>query len=174
MRKTVLYIAMSLDGFIADENSNIDWLVGDNENMSNYLSFSTSVDTVIMGHKTYFQVTNELSPNNWPYPNMHAYIITHKNYNNNIENITFYNKSLSFLLNSLKEKEGKDIWICGGASIVNQLIKENQIDQYRISIIPTILGNGIKLFYNDNTKINLKLESSEINNGIIELIYNKK
>ena len=73
-----------------------------------------------------------------------------------------------------QQKDGKDIWICGGADIVHQLMQNNLIDKYYISIIPTILGNGIRLFDVTDKKIDLRFISSKSSNGIIELVYQKR
>ena len=70
MRKVVLYIAMSLDGYIADSTGKVDWLNGhgsEEENVDTYSAFIRDVDTVIMGWNTYDQVTTELSPDEWVY-----------------------------------------------------------------------------------------------------------
>jgi Dihydrofolate reductase len=78
------------------------------------------------------------------------------------------------LVNSLKQKNGKDIWICGGSDIVHQLMQNNLIDKYHISVIPTILGNGIRLFDVINRKTDLQLITSKSSNGIVELVYQKR
>ena len=81
MRKTVLFIAMSLDGYIADTDGKVDWLTGqdnDAESDDSYTDFIKGVDTVIMGWKTYHQVTTELSPGQWVYNNLQSYVITHR------------------------------------------------------------------------------------------------
>ena len=71
-------------------------------------------------------------------------------------------------------EDGKNIWICGGANIANQLVKANLIDEYHITTIPVILGSGIRLFQKDNVYIRLKLEESKEENGIITNIYSKR
>lgn len=58
--------------------------------------------------------------------------------------------------------------------MVNQFMKEDLIDRYHITVIPTILGKGIRLFHDKNERVKLKLISSESNNGMIDLIYEKK
>ena len=68
MRKISLFIAMSLDGYIADREGSVDWLRGqdnDGEDMDTYSKFAESIDTVIMGWNTYHQITTELSPEEW-------------------------------------------------------------------------------------------------------------
>lgn len=176
MRKIVLFIAMSLDGYIADTDSKVDWLAGqdnDAEGADSYADFVNSVDTVIIGWTTYHQIVTELSPGKWVYDNLQSYVITHRNYSPK-SNITFVSESPCTLVNRLKQKNGRDIWVCGGADIVHQLMQNNLIDQYHISVIPTILGNGIRLFDVTDHKINLRLITSKSSNGIVELVYQKR
>ncbi len=126
-----------------------------------------------MGWTTYHQIVTELSPGQWVYDNLQSYVITHRNCTSK-SNITFVSENPCNLVNELKQKCGKDIWICGGARIVHQLMQNNLIDKYYISIIPTILGDGIRLFDVTDKKIDLRLISSKSSNGIIELVYQKR
>lgn len=176
MRKIVLFIAMSLDGYIADIEGKVDWLAGqdnDVEGDDSYADFVKSVDTVIMGWTTYHQIVTELSPEHWVYDNLQSYVITHRDCTPK-SNITFVSENPCTLVNSLKHKKGKDIWICGGADIVHQLMQNNLIDEYYISVIPTILGNGIRLFDAVDQKIDLRFVTSKSSNGIVELVYQKR
>ena len=77
-------------------------------------------------------------------------------------------------MRELKTKEGKGIWICGGADIVQQFVQNNLIDEYYISVIPTILGSGIRLFGTLPNEIKLNLISTQTYNGIVELIYTRR
>lgn len=175
MRKIILFIAMSLDGYISDSNGNVDWLEeqnNDNENIDTYSGFIKNIDTIIMGWNTYHQIVTQLSPSEWPYTGINTYIITH-NKESSSKEIHFTSVSPSELLKELKTTDGKNIWVCGGADIVQQLIKENLIDEYYISVIPILLGNGIPLFRKSPVKINLSLKEIRNNNGIAELFYSK-
>ena len=80
MRKVILYIAVSLDGFIADRQGGVDWLerASNGEEDSGYDEFIQKVDTVLMGYKTYHQVTTQLSPDQWPYQGLTTYVLTHR------------------------------------------------------------------------------------------------
>lgn len=176
MRKIVLFIAISLDGYIADTDGKVDWLAGQDDNVESddsYEDFVNSVDTVIMGWTTYHQIVTDLSPGEWVYGNLQSYVITHRNYSPK-NNITFVSESPCKLVNSLKQKNGKDIWICGGADIVHQLMQNNLIDKYHISVIPTILGNGIRLFDVTDQKTDLWLITTKSSNGIVELVYQRR
>ena len=74
-------------------------------------------------------------------------------------------------MQKLQQQPGKHVWICGGASIVQQLIEADLIDEYHISVIPIILGAGIRLFERSPNEIKLKLTHTQVDNGIIDLIY---
>lgn len=176
MRKVILYIAMSLDGYVADKEGGIDWLEGqevDSNMPETYNKLMERIDTVILGYNTYNQVINELSPDVWPYEGMKSYIFTSRDVEETSE-IKKADKPLVEFIKYLKNEEGKDIWICGGASIANQLIKNDMIDRYQISILPIILGSGIKLFNEDLNIIKLQLMNTDVVNGITELTYERR
>lgn len=175
-RKVILYIAMSLDGYIADNNGGVSWLEGhsDNPNSDNgYNDFIKDIDTIVMGMTTYEQVVNELSPNNWPYQGMNSYVFTHKTVEDN-KNAEFVSSDIVEFINKLKNEDGKSIWICGGANIVNQLIKAGLIDEYHLTIMPIILGKGIRLFSDTNLTSLLKMKQTKEINGILDVIYTRR
>lgn len=126
-----------------------------------------------MGWNTYDQIVNELSKDQWIYEDFMTYVITHKDIDD-LNNIRFTGKNPVDLINELKTKEGKDIWICGGAALVNQLVENNIIDVYYITVIPTILGSGIRLFEQGKQEILLKLVETQAYNGMVDLVYTKR
>lgn len=138
--------------------------------MVSYHEFVKGVDTVLMGYNTYRQISAELSPNQWMYPDLTTYVITHKEALST-ENIIFMRENPCSVVKNLKQEAGKNIWICGGADIVNQLMQEDAIDIYHISVIPTILGNGIRLFEKAEQEIKLQLINTQTYNGITDLVY---
>lgn len=173
MRKVILYIAMSLDGYIADRKGNVDWLAGQDdagEQINTYGTFIKEVDTVVMGWNTYRQITTQLSPEEWPYQGMTTYVITHRRQPSS-EDIKFVQEEPCSLVRRLREEQGKAIWICGGSSIIQPLVQEDLLDVYHISVIPTILGAGIGLFGEIAGEVKLKLLSSQAYNGIVESVY---
>ena len=176
MRKIVLFSAMSLDGYIADRRGGIGWLNGqgcDNENIDVYSEFVKEIDTILMGWNTYHQVTTELSPTEWIYSDFTTYVITH-NEINSTEQIRFVNENPIDVVEKLKSKEGKNIWICGGANLTQQLMQNDLIDEYYIFVIPTLLGSGIRLFGNLENEIKLKLLKTQTYNGITDLVYARR
>ena len=176
MRKTVLYIAMSLDGYIADKAGGVGWLCGDGsdpENCGSYPEFESTIDTVILGHRTYHQIVTELSPDSWPYAGMHSYVLTHQKQPDQKE-IHFVSTPLPALLTTLKQQNGKDIWLCGGADIIDQALKADLVDELTISVLPILLGDGIPLFRTSQTSRPLTLISHRSYNGIVDLVYQFK
>ena len=176
MRKVTLFIAMSLDGYIADKDGGVDWLDGqeeDGENMDTYSEFIKTIDTIIMGWNTYHQLTSELSPEEWVYPEQISYVITHREIPST-ERIHFTSESPCDLVKRLREEEGNGIWICGGASIVRQLMETDLIDTLHISVIPTLLGDGVRLFGPLEKEQKLRLVKTQSYNGITDLVYEKR
>ena len=81
MRRISLFIAMSLDGYIADSKGGVGWLNGqdsENEDIDTYSEFAKTIDTILMGWNTYHQIVTELSPKEWVYNSFITYVITHK------------------------------------------------------------------------------------------------
>lgn len=180
MRKVVLYIAMSLDGYICDEEGQVDWLSGhgDDDSEGSYENFIQNVDTVIMGRTTYEQVTSVLSPDVWSYDGLKAYVVTHRLESMRLltgnEDICAVNENPCELVRRLRDGDGKGIWICGGAAIIHPLICENLIDEYVVSVIPTLLGGGVRLFDRGFHEMKLRLKKTEVYDGIAELIYERR
>lgn len=172
MRKVSLFIAMSLDGYIARSDGGVDWLSGqgDDENNDSYTEFIKNIDTILMGWNTYNQIISELSPKKWVYNDFTTYVITHRDVASS-KKIRFKNVNPVDLIKRLKEKKGKDIWICGGANIVEQLVNENLIDIYYVTVIPILLGLGIRLFKNGKRENKLKLINTNVYNGMVDLVY---
>ena len=170
--KVILYIAMSLDGYIAKEDGSVDWLEDTGEDTEGtYLEFYGSIDTIIMGRKTYDQI---LTFGEWVYKGKDTYVLT-----SDITrvpekpNIEFRNDEIEDLTTELKQKSGSNIWLLGGAGIINTFLEKNLIDEYRIAVIPVILGAGIPLFTAGTEK---KLDFKQVteHGGIVELKYEKK
>jgi len=177
-RKVILFIAQTIDGYIAETDGKIDFLI-DNDFTSGdtkdheYEKLTKRIDTVVMGRKTYDQVVNELSPNDYPYTDFENYIMT-TNITEDFDNIHFENGNVAELVEKLKQEPSKkDIWIIGGSSLIAPLINNDLIDIYQIGVIPIVLGKGIPLF-SDRTKFKeLNLESVKKVNGIAYLEYEK-
>lgn len=173
-RKLVLYIACSVDGFIAapgDDLSFLNTVAAENEDYG-YHDFMSKVDTIIMGRKTYDKVVEMVGS----YPNAHieSYIITRQQIADN--GLTrFYAGDIEKLVVELKEKSGGVIYCDGGAELVNTLLKLNLIDEIIMSVIPVLLGAGIRLFGEGLSQKNLQLQNSRAyESGLVQLTYTLK
>lgn len=167
---------MSLDGYIADRQGSVGWLCGedtDAEIPDTYGMFVREVDTVIMGWKTYHQIITELSPHEWVYKGLDCHVLTHQTVAPK-EGVCFTDESPCELVKRLQRSTGKGIWICGGADIVRQLMNGELIDTFYISVIPILLGGGIRLFNALERPVNLQLVQTQHYNGIVEMVYNRK
>lgn len=156
-RKNVLYIAVSLDGMIAREDGSIDWLEEfEGEGDNGYSDFYQTVDTVILGWSTYEHV-KVLTPV-FPYQDKTCYVFTGSPYSYQDEHVTFINEGARAFTDRLKQEKGLNIWIAGGAELVNAFMKEDGIDEFIITVIPVVLGSGIPLFQEltNETKLRLK------------------
>lgn len=176
MRNVILFIAMSLDGYLADSEGKVGWLGGqgnEGEMIDTYSEFSSSVDTVVMGWNTYHQIVTELSPEEWVYSGMTSYVVTHRD-RPSTELIRFTDENPCSLIKALREEDGKDIWICGGADLVRQLMAEDLIDVYYISVIPMLLGEGIRLFGGSGKAIPLQMVKTQSYDGITDLVYERR
>lgn len=176
MRNVVLFIAMSLDGCIAAPDGSVGWLGGQDANGNDTVSyerFFAGVSDIVMGYTTYHQLKTELCPEAWPYAGRTVYVLTHRA-PEAAEGVVFTGEPIEALLTRLKAQEGGEIWVCGGASVVHQCMRQGLIDRYHINMIPTILGDGIRLFGTQEQEIPLRLLSTEHYNGIVDLVYMKR
>ncbi|MGL5317976.1 MAG: dihydrofolate reductase family protein, partial [Bacteroidales bacterium] len=120
------------------------------------------------------QIITELSPDNWVYPGKKSYVITHRKLHSANEEIIFTDEDFASLIQRLKQEPGKDIWICGGASIIHQLVELDLIDYYTLTVVPTILGSGTALFSAHSKEVKLQTIATQRYNGFIETTYKRR
>jgi len=167
-RKIILYIASSLDGYIARENGEIDWLFDPSDTDYGYTELMNSIDTVLMGRKTYEQV---LTFGEYPYLDKKSYVFTTQPREND-SNAEFITSNISTFISQLKESEGKHIWLVGGAELTKYFLKNKLIDELILFVQPTLIGSGIPLFQGIEKDQQLNLKNQKIyENGMVELRY---
>lgn len=163
MSKIILYIAMTLDVFIARKNGSVDFLDKYMESGEDYgyHKFIDTIQNVILGNTTYKQFGA-------PYEGKKIYVVSKTKKNN--ENIIFVNEDVK----EFSKKLNNNTWMVGGASIFNEFLKNDLVDEFIITIIPILLGEGIPLF-NEGIEINLRLiDVKSYDSGVIQVHYNKK
>ncbi|PKN95867.1 MAG: dihydrofolate reductase [Chloroflexi bacterium HGW-Chloroflexi-5] len=162
---------MSADGYIAKPNDDLSFLsmVQQDGEDYGYADFLKSVDTVIMGRKTYDWVMTQLSE--FPHADLDSYIIT-RSVKPDVGKTKFYTGNLKELVSELKNKPGKNIFVDGGAEIVNELMKENLIDAFIISVIPIFVGSGTRLFNDGRPEQKLEIvRVKRFDTGLVQLHY---
>ena len=172
-RKLKLYIAISLDGKIADPEGGVAWLDElphpEGEDYG-YAGFYASIDTTLMGYKTYAKIEDFDVP--FPYPDKKNYVFTRTTNRPAAEYVEFVSDDIIAFVHDLKQKEGKDIWLVGGGLINKLLLDQNLLDEIHIFIMPIILGDGIPLFSTGVETNKLQLTTSKTyENGVLSLIY---
>lgn len=176
MRKISLFIAMSLDGYIAKPNDDLSFLKlveKDGEDYG-YAAFIAKIDTIIIGKKTYDYVVKEIGAAHYDNGQRDVYVITSTE-RPQLGRTTFYNGNLAALVEGLKSKSGKDIYCDGGAAIINELLKHDLIDEFTISVIPVLLGNGTRLFKEGRPEQILEfMEAKTFETGLTQLHYKRK
>lgn len=173
-RKLILYIAASLDGYIAKTDGDIGWLssVEAPPEDYGYADFIKTVDTIIMGRKTYEKVLSFGIP--WPHKGRKCYVLS-KTKTGADDNVEFFNGDVAALMNQIRQTPGLNIYCDGGADVVNELAHQDLIDHYIISIIPVLLGDGIALFKPGRPQHELTLLRSEAYpSGLVQLHYERK
>lgn len=169
-RKVVFYGAISLDGYLARKNHSLDWLMGtEGENDTTYSEFYDTVDTLIMGRKTYEQILL-LSPEAFPYEGKKCYVMS-RTLTGSTEFVTFVNTDLVGLVKSLASQPGKRIWIVGGGEVLKPLLEEKLVDEFIIQLAPVILGNGIPLFVPGDYENRLMLKDVKQYKQFVEVYY---
>ncbi|MBU7582496.1 MAG: dihydrofolate reductase [Nostoc sp. TH1S01] len=171
MRRISLFIASSLDGYIARESGEIDWLFTEQD--YGYTEFIAEVDTLIMGNKTYQQV---LEFDEYPYKEQEVFVLSNSLQGKAENNAKFINGDWYDFITNLRQSSGGLIWLVGGAQTIQYFLKHNFIDEIILSIHPIILGSGIPLIIKDSS-IETKLELKNVKNydsGLVQVTYTVK
>jgi len=176
MRKLSLFIATSLDGYIAKPNDDLSFLnVVEKEGEDyGYAEFTANIDTLIIGRKTYDYVLENVGSSHYDNGQRDVYVIT-RNERPKLGRTTFYTGNLKELVQQLKSENGKNIYCDGGAEVINELLKYDLIDEFIISIVPVLLGNGTRLFKDGRPEQQLEFVSAKsFDTGLTQLYYKRK
>lgn len=172
MKKIILYIAVSKDGFIADEQGSVDFLPQPNEELAkDYNQFIDRVDTIVFGRTTYEQIKHwDIE---WPHKGLNTYIFSSRTLDD--ENVQRISGDVKQNLLILQKQVGKDIFLMGGANLISQVAKLDLIDEYVIFTVSNKLTKGIKLFDGITNPLLTKKLVSKVNvAGIEKSIYLKQ
>src|SRR6266700_2630139 len=160
MRKIIVYIATSADGFIARKDGAVDWLDRPRPK-GNYGmgDFFKSIDTILLGRKTYDIFLRFLKEGRAA-PKKVA------------EGFEFVTEPIKKFARRLRPKKGKGIWMMGGGGIIASFLDAGEIDEFFIHVIPILIGEGIPLIAPRHRTVPLKLLSSrKFSDGVVRLHY---
>ncbi|MHA0858116.1 dihydrofolate reductase family protein [Paenibacillus sp. CMAA1364] len=172
-RRIILNLAMSLDGYIADEDGGYDWIGGDGKtelDTAGEFSFPTfleGVDTIVMGRKSFEDCPMDMFASQ-------TIIVATSLVKANYDNVLFVNTDIVAIIQNLQLEEGKDIWLFGGSMLTDAFMKADVVDEYIVGIVPMILGRGIRLFQNNNPTIPLQLNDYTVREGLPILRYTRR
>lgn len=180
MRKVILCLAVSFDGFIEGPNGELDWIVFGEDGGSALTSFVEEIDAVLYGRISYEmwgnpEITKESSEFEKNFygklAKMDRYVFSTTR--NKFEGgATAVSGNAKELVAKLKSEQGKDIWLYGGASLITTFMNEGLVDEFRLAIMPSIIGDGKPLFQNITNRTDLKLVRVEPSgSGVLGVTY---
>jgi dihydrofolate reductase len=172
MRRIIVHIAATADGFIARKDGSFDFLDRPSPK-GNYgmNKFFKSVDTILWGRKTYDQALERpggvelFSPfKNW--------VLTHRIPDHAPKSVQFIREPIKQFAQRLRSEPGKDIWVMGGGGIIKALLDVSEIDDFYINVIPVFIGEGISLIEPSRRTTELKLlDARRFSDGVLQLRY---
>ena len=175
-RKIVVSIAMSTDGFIARPDGDVDWLDRPGPKRDYGMGqFFKTIDTILWGRKTYDKGI-EMGMKSADFgPSVKSYLFSRRPRKSLLPGFEWTRETVKTFAQRLRVQPGKDIWMMGGGGIIASFLDEGEIDEFRIHVIPILIGEGILLVQPRHRSIPLKLLSSKaFPDGVVELNYRVK
>ena len=175
MRKATFGCANSLDNFIARKDGAVDWLLHGKEANAIIAKYWKTIDTIVMGRKTY-EVGLQLNKGkSIAYPGIKTYVFSRTMKAKSGKEVEIVNTDAAEFVRELKSQEGKDICVMGGGEFAKPLFEANVIDEIGFNIHPVLLGSGIPLFHEMTRQIDLELlECTPFKNGCVYVLYRVK
>lgn len=188
MRKVISFMHVSLDGFVAGPNGEMDWIIMDDEIFKDAIDLASTIDTALYGRTTY-QMMEAYWPTVLSNPLSNELELHHARWVENVHKIVFSKMLKKVEWNNtrlikenivekvplLKQQDGKSMMIFGSPTLTHSFMQMNLIDEYRINVNPVVLGKGVPLFKNIDHMIDLKLlKTKKFNSGVVGFYYKQK
>ena len=171
MRKVVFGCANSLDNRIAREDGAVDWLMWGKEAAALMTEFWKTVDTILMGRKTY-EVGRKLAKGKNPYAHIKTYVFSRTLPADGAPGAEIVSSDAAGFVRELKAADGGDICMMGGGELARTFFEAGLIDEIGFNIHPVLLGRGVPLFLDMDVQVNLELvESRPFENGCVYVYY---
>ena len=170
MRKVILFIATSLDGYIAGPAGEIDWLFQDHD--YGYAEFYAGVEYIVMGRKTY---ETALSFEEWPHAGKQTFVFTRTGTAKGRPEVSFVRDDVASLVGRLRPGDGGHIWLVGGSELTSAFVDADLLDELVVSVHPVLLGAGIPLVQGASLSRTLRLKSVQsYESGLVQLAYTRR
>ena len=175
MRKVTFGGAPSLDNYFARKNDAVDWLMWSKEAAEIMGAYWKTIDTVVMGRKTYEVACRMSKDKSNPYPGMKSYVFSRTLKPRKDDSMEIISKDATKFLRQLKNEAGKGICVMGGGKLAHTLFEAKLIDEIGFNVHPVLLGSGIPLFHEMKRQIDLELlDCKRFKNGCVFLSYRVK
>lgn len=173
--EVILYIAASLDGYIADKNGECDYLpwIPEDDYDFGYRQMYDSVGAIIMGNTTYEWIVAHSPAGQWPYADKMCYVYTHHT-RQAPDGIEFVNEEPETLLKKLRTTGIGSVWLMGGGNVIRMFLMKGLIDMFDIFYAPVMIGDGVQMFPAGFSQTDLVLEKVETRGGLVELMYRRR
>ena len=170
MRKIILNLAISVDGFIAGPNGEYDWCFTDQDyGMKEFLS---RVGATLMGRKTFEVMKREGQET---FSGMKNYVFSKTLTHSLKKNVEIISGDVKSFINELKKENGKDLWLFGGGELIKIFFDEDLIDEMVLAIHPIVLGHGIPLFHRSQNRRAYSLaDCKTYSTGLVQVFYRRK
>ena len=167
MRKVILNLAVTLDGFIEGPRGEYDWCLTDHD--YGMAAFHERIDTILMGSKSFKALVGFGAP----YPEYKLIVASSTLEASNFKNVTVVRNDVAGYVRKLIAEPGKDIWLWGGAKLFHTLLEAKLVHELMLSVHPLLLGGGLQLYPALKGRKTLKLTNSiTYPSGLVQLYYN--
>jgi dihydrofolate reductase len=171
MRKVVLGVGISLDGYIARPDGSVDFLFMPKD--YSMAAFFKRIDTAVMGRKTY-DVAMKLGGGSLRSPGMKSYVFSRLLVAGECGEVTIVSETPKQFVGELRKKKGKDIWLMGGGELAREFLREDLVDELYLGVVPVLIGEGIAAFPSGFPQREFKLaENKTFSQGLIALKYER-
>jgi len=169
MRKVILGVAVSLDGFIEGPNGEYDWCLTDQD--YGLKDFFNRVDAIFVGRRTY-EMSLGMEGGGTGFPKFKEYVFS-TTLHDVKKDVILIKDDVKNVVEKIKNEKGKDIWLFGGASLTTSLMNLGLVDELSLAVHPILLGSGKSLFTNIVKRIKLRLsDTKRYSTGLVSLTYN--
>ena len=175
MRKVTFGGANSLDNYFARKDHSVDWLMWSDEAGAVMADYWKTIDTVLMGRKTYEVALQQTKGKSNPYPGIKSYVFSRTLAKSEDPSVEIVSEDAAAFVRKLKSENGKDICVMGGGDFAKTLFEADLIDEIGFNIHPVLLGSGIPVFHEMNHQIDLELlDCKPFKNGTVLISYRVK